>query len=205
MEFENKSFLIRKLHSLFGIIPIGFFLLEHLITNSFAVQGAVSFNDKVHFLKSIPFLVPLEIFVIALPILFHGIYGLYIVYLADNNVLKYSYYRNWMFYLQRITAIITLIFVVWHAWNLRIATAFSGAEVSFDTMADIFSNNTYLVIYIIGLFAALFHFANGLWAFMISWGMTIGEKAQKASAIVCSFIFVILAALGLFGLSGFLS
>lgn len=205
MEFDNKSFLTRKIHSLFGIIPIGFFLLEHLITNSFATQGAVSFNDKVHFLKSIPFLIPLELFVIALPILFHGIYGLYIVYLADNNVLKYSYYRNWMFYLQRITAIITFIFVLWHAWNLRIATAFLGTEVNFDTMAQLFSNTSFVVLYVIGLLSALFHFANGLWAFMVSWGITIGAKAQKTSAIVCAFIFVILTALGLFGLSGFLS
>jgi succinate dehydrogenase / fumarate reductase, cytochrome b subunit len=205
MEFiENRTFFIRKLHSLLGIIPIGLFLFEHLFTNSFAVQGAASFNDKAEFFKSIPILIPIEILVIALPILFHGFYGLYIVYLARNNVLSYSYYRNWMFYLQRITAVITLLFVCWHAWNLRIATALNGTEVSFETMAELLSNQWILAIYVIGLLSALFHFANGLWAFLVSWGITIGTKAQNISAVACAFVFVGLTALGIFGLTGFL-
>jgi len=30
--FEKNHFFIRKMHSLFGVIPIGLFLLEHLYT-----------------------------------------------------------------------------------------------------------------------------------------------------------------------------
>ena len=41
-----------------------------------------------------------------------------------------------MFILQRVTGVITLIFIAWHVWETRIAAAF-GAEVNFDMMEDI--------------------------------------------------------------------
>jgi len=53
--FEKNHFFIRKMHSLFGVIPIGLFLLEHLYTNSFATQGAASYNAKIEFLKSLSY------------------------------------------------------------------------------------------------------------------------------------------------------
>ena len=53
-----------------------------------------------------------------------------------------------MFVLQRITGVITLIFIAWHVWETRIAAAF-GAEVNFDMMADIVSNPFMLGFYIV--------------------------------------------------------
>lgn len=202
---SSKTFFIRRLHSLLGIIPIGLFLLEHLITNSFSTGGADVFNDKVHFIKSLPLLPYLELFLIAVPLLFHGLYGLYIVYGARSNVLKYNYFRNWMFYLQRITALIAFVFVIWHAWTLRINSILTGAEFDFNTMVDVLSNPVIVGLYVIGLLSAVFHFANGLWAFLVSWGITIGPKAQKTSFAICSSLFVVLTVLGMYGLSGFVS
>ena len=51
-----------------------------------------------------------------------------------------------MFILQRITGVITLIFIAWHVWETRIASCF-GAEVNFDMMADIVSNPFMLGFY----------------------------------------------------------
>ena len=39
---QGNSFLLRRLHSLSGIIPIGAFLLEHFISNSEATKGALA-------------------------------------------------------------------------------------------------------------------------------------------------------------------
>ena len=52
---EGNSFLLRRLHSLTGIIPIGAFLIEHFISNSEATKGAQAYNDQVKFLTSLPF------------------------------------------------------------------------------------------------------------------------------------------------------
>ena len=36
----SRTFILRKLHQLTGIMPLGFFLLEHFYTNSKALNGA---------------------------------------------------------------------------------------------------------------------------------------------------------------------
>jgi succinate dehydrogenase / fumarate reductase, cytochrome b subunit len=36
---EGYTFLLRRLHSLSGIVPVGAFLTEHVISNAFATRG----------------------------------------------------------------------------------------------------------------------------------------------------------------------
>ena len=75
---EKYHFLLRRLHSLSGIIPIGVFLFEHMLTNSMAFYGGRDkFNESVHWLHGLPWLLGLEIFGIFLPIAFTLIIGIY--------------------------------------------------------------------------------------------------------------------------------
>ncbi len=66
------------------------------------------FNQAAHFMEQLPFRYFLEIFIIFLPILFHAIYGLFIVFQGKANTKRFGYYRNWMFLLQRITGVFYL-------------------------------------------------------------------------------------------------
>src|SRR5690625_7165080 len=116
---EHREFYYKRLHSLLGVIPIGLFVVQHLIVNHFAVYGEGSFNKAANFMANLPFVIVLEIFVIYLPIIFHAVLGVYIVLQAKNNVQRYGYFRNWMFLLQQMTGIITLIFIVWHVCATR--------------------------------------------------------------------------------------
>lgn len=191
----NREFFNRRLHSLLGVIPVGLYLTMHLVVNHFATQGEEAYNKAVGFMGSLPFLIFLEIFVIYLPILYHAIYGLYIAFTAKNNVKRFGTFRNWMFVLQRITGVITLIFIAWHVWETRIAAAF-GAEVNFDMVADIVSNPAMLWFYIIGIVGAVFHFANGLWSFFVSWGITVSPRSQQISTYVTLGFFVVLSIIG---------
>src|ERR1039458_3942004 len=75
---QGYSFVLRRLHSLSGIVPIGAFLIEHFISNSEATKGVQAYNDQVKFLTNLPFVHVLEWVFIFLPLLYHGIYGLYI-------------------------------------------------------------------------------------------------------------------------------
>lgn len=201
----DNHFFIRKLHSLLGVIPVGLFLLEHLFTNSFALKGATAFNEKVEFFQSIPYLIFIELILIFFPILFHGIYGTWIVLTGESNVLQYRYYRNWFYWIQRLSGVITLIFVVWHVWNTRLQTIFFGTEISFEFMHNLLSQPVNAVLYAIGLIAATFHFANGMWAFLVSWGITIGPKAQRTSTIIWSLFFIVITIIGLNALFGFIN
>ncbi|MFK3938888.1 succinate dehydrogenase cytochrome b558 subunit [Alkalihalobacillus sp. NPDC078783] len=193
---ENREYLFRRLHSLLGVIPIGVFLIQHFVVNHFATRGAESFNTAAHFMESLPFRYALEIFIIFIPLLYHAIYGVYIAFQARNNSFQYSYFRNWMFRIQRVTGIILVIFITWHVWETRIAAA-RGATVDFDMMANIFSNPFMIAFYIVGVVAATFHFANGLWSFAVSWGITVTPKSQQISTFVTLGIFIVMTYVGL--------
>ena len=44
---QGNTFILRKLHSLLGIIPIGAFLLEHLLSNFEALKGPAAYGAQV--------------------------------------------------------------------------------------------------------------------------------------------------------------
>jgi succinate dehydrogenase / fumarate reductase, cytochrome b subunit len=199
----NREFFYRRLHSLLGVIPVGLFLMQHLVVNHFATGGAESFNKAAHFMESLPFRYVLETFIIFLPLLFHAIYGLYIAFTAKNNTNNYGFFRNWMFMLQRVSGVITLVFVTWHVWETRIAAAF-GAEVNYDMMANILSNPFMLWFYIIGVISTTFHFANGLWSFFVSWGITVTPRSQLISTYITLGVFIALSIVGVRTLIAFI-
>lgn len=201
----DKEFINRRLHSLLGVIPVGLFLTMHLVVNHFATQGPEAYNNGTHFMESLPFKIFLEIFVIYLPLLYHAIYGIYVAFTAKNNVSRFGLFRNWMFILQRVTGVITLIFVAWHVWETRIQAALGTKEVNFDMMAEIVSNPAILWFYIIGIVSAVYHFANGLWGFLVSWGITVSPRSQKVSTYVTMGIFVILSIIGVRAILAFVA
>ena len=49
----------------------------------------------------------------------------------------------------------------------------------------------------IGLVAASWHFAYGLWLFTAKWGIVSGEKAQKRFLAVCLAFFLVMSGVGL--------
>ncbi|MDR4982852.1 succinate dehydrogenase [Bacillus cereus] len=200
---KGREYTFRKWHSLMGVIPVGVFLTQHLIVNNFATRGAEAFNKAAGFMELLPFRYALEIFIIFLPILYHAIYGLYIAFTAKNNAVSYGYFRNWMFVFQRISGIVTLIFISWHVWQTRIQ-AMLGKEVNYDMMADILNNPAMFAFYLVGVVSTIFHFANGLWTFCISWGITVSPRSQRISTYVTLAIFLGLSYVGVSALLAFI-
>ncbi len=203
---SGNSFYSRKLHSLLGIIPIGFFLIEHFLTNYEARKGNEAFVDQVNWIHNLPFLILLELFFIWLPLLYHGVFGLYIAYQTKNNVGHYGYFRNIMFTLQRITGVLTFIFIVWHIFETRVQVALGNVEVDElgQRMVDILTNPATATLYIIGIVVAVFHFSNGLWSFLVSWGITTGPRSQRVSTYVCMGLFVLMSIVGIIAVASFM-
>lgn len=179
----SRTFILRRLHSLSGVFPIGFFLLEHMFSNSFILFGAEAYNRQIHFLQSLPFVVFLEITFIAIPILYHSIYGIMVTVTGKTNLSSYPYTQNVLYLLQRITGIIALIYIGYHVYHTRIVQAMYGTEVSFARMQEIMSSPIMFWFYVIGLAAVCFHFANGIWGFCVSWGITVSKEAQRKVGI----------------------
>ena len=177
----KTDFYIRRLHSILGIFPIGVFLCFHLLINSSAIFGADAWAMIINGMKSVPFIIVAEITIIALPILFHTVYGAYIVYISDLPLLKYQYVKNWMFVLQRVTAVITTMFVLYHVTFVRIMSH-TTIDVM-KAMADVLQTPLGFVLQLIGIWAAIYHFTNGIFTFLLTWGLLHGDRIQKIASL----------------------
>ena len=196
---EGHSFLLRRLHSLTGIVPVGLFLIEHFISNAFAVNGPAAYTKQVEFLTSFPFVVALELFGIWLPILFHSLYGFYIWYRGDSNIGEYPWTGNWMYAAQRWTGAIAFFYMGWHTWHIR----FTGVHIlshpasAFGKVQLEFQNTWVAMFYLVGIIAASWHFAYGLWLFAAKWGIVTGDRARRRFGYVCAIIAVVFVAVGM--------
>lgn len=181
------------------MIPVGAFLVEHFYTNAYSIAGERVYNDHVAVIMGLPYLYAIEILTIGLPILFHGLLGVWIALRGEVNLGSQNRFRNWMYVLQRATGAILLLYIAWHVWTTR----FAGSHNLFELMASHLSNPLYFAFYVVGVLSATFHFSNGLWSFMVTWGVTVSPKAQKLSTFACAGIFVAMSLVGLNSLLGF--
>lgn len=190
---SRRQFALRRLHSLTGIVPIGLYVLFHLGVNSFAAGGPESYNRMAEFLESLPYLLAIEIPFIWLPILYHAGYGIYIHATGRPNPFQYAYRSNWLYWLQRWSGIVTLVFIGWHFWQTRLANYIYGRVIEFRMMADILSDPGWLAFYVVGLVAVSYHLANGLRSFLLTWGAVVGDRARRRVEIVSAvFGFLVL-------------
>jgi succinate dehydrogenase / fumarate reductase cytochrome b subunit len=196
---------LRKLHQLSGIFPLGIFLLEHFYTNSKALTGAGDFNKAVSELQSIPYILFVEIGGIFIPLLYHAIYGLVITVEARPNNLAYPYPRNWFYLVQRITGVILFFFIIFHVLNFRFGlipglnmqSVATHPDEAFNIVAREFRMVPIFIIYLIGITATVWHFANGIWLFLVDWGIAIGERAQRLTGYACIAFGAVLLLVGI--------
>jgi succinate dehydrogenase / fumarate reductase cytochrome b subunit len=202
--YLSRTFVLRKLHQLSGIVPLGLFLLEHFYTNSKAIDGAASFNKAVSDLQSIPYIIFVEIGGIFIPLTYHAVYGLVITMEARPNNLNYPYPRNWFYLIQRVTGVILFFFITFHVLNFRFGmipglntiSVAHRPDLAFDVVSQEFRMVPIFLIYMVGITATVWHFANGIWLFMVDWGITIGERAQRLTGYACIAFGVVLLLVG---------
>lgn len=210
----SKTFILRKLHQLTGIVPLGAFLLEHFYTNSKAAhpeQGATLFNEAVRDLQNIPFILLVETTFIFIPLLYHALYGLVITVESRPNNLNYPYPRNWFYTIQRITGVILFFFILFHVLNFRfgLVPGLNTTSVAhnpgqaFEIVQREFRMIPIFIVYLIGITATIWHFANGIWLFLVDWGIAIGATAQRLTGYACIGFGAVLLVVGLNALVAF--
>jgi succinate dehydrogenase / fumarate reductase cytochrome b subunit len=196
---QGTSFIWRKLHSLLGIIPIGAFLLEHLLSNFEALKGPIAYGEQVRFLNSLPLVRVLEWTFIFIPILYHAVYGVYIWLRGKSNIVYYPWAGNWMYIAQRYTGLIAFAYIVQHVLRQR----FLGVSLpehpyaAFAKVQHELSNPFMVAVYVIAMIAVCWHFAYGVWLFAAKWGITPGNTARRRFGYVCVVLGFLLAVMGL--------
>ncbi|MBB1074194.1 succinate dehydrogenase [Rhodoferax sp. 4810] len=204
---HDSHFILRRLHSLFGLIPIGGFLVLHIWENGQSHLGAEYFNYYVaQPIMHTTYLLIIEIVVIALPLLFHAGYGLVIIGSGSAEPFRYRYRRNWLYWLQRVSGVAIVAFLALHIGLTRVAAWLDPAiyQDLFGYMQQSLTQPVTLVVYLLGLWLSVFHLSNGLATAAIAWGLTTNAAAQRRFGYVCLLIGVILGSLGTHALIGFL-
>jgi succinate dehydrogenase / fumarate reductase cytochrome b subunit len=201
---DRYHFLVRRLHSLSGIIPVGVFLCIHLSVNASIIAGPKAFQyavDQIHKLDGLGILKPVELCFILIPIAFHAFVGVLIWLESRPNLASYQHVGNLRYTLQRWTGLVAIAFILIHLWHVHWAVPLPGGGL-FDAHAAADSTIAALgawwagPVYAIGVLCAVFHFANGIWTFLIVWGITIGPRSQTMSGGVCAVIGILLGLLG---------
>lgn len=200
---DRRSFVLRKLHSLTGVAPVGLFLLVHLWTNASALGGERRFNAAVEQIARLPFLPAIELSFIFLPLSFHAVYGIWLSRAARLNVAAYPHGRNWAYVMQRVTGVVTFVFVLAHLWQLWAQKQFFGlSHQSFFTvltrdLSDVRMGAPWLAIfYMLGVAASVYHFANGLIGFCLTWGIVTTRRAQRRVTVFATLFGSALFLLG---------
>lgn len=216
--FGRHEFLLRRLHSLTGLVPVGGYLVFHLATNASILDGLDAYQhraDQIHRLGPTTIFV-LEWTLIFLPILFHGLIGLAIVTRGKRNVLPYPFARNIRYTLQRWTGVVAFVFIVahvfqmhgwlksapFHDWTVALGGArFDPANAATGALAI---QSSWLVIagYAVGVAACVYHLANGLWTMGITWGAWTGPAAQRRATVACLGFGLVVAVVGFGALWG---
>jgi succinate dehydrogenase / fumarate reductase, cytochrome b subunit len=180
---DRTHFILRRLHSLTGVVPIGAYMLVHIFfENAFILGGGEKFDQFVAAIGQIPIpiLLAAEVLVLWGPILFHALYGFVILGQADVATATHFKYRNGLLYvMQRVTGVLAFIFIVWHVYSLRLSFYFYDQEIDHELMRGILGNPAWFGFYVVGVLSALFHFWNGMFTFCITWGITVSERSQQ--------------------------
>lgn len=217
--FGRNEFLIRRLHSLSGLVPVGAYMVVHLLTNASVLDSAATFQKNVYSIHALGSILPVvEWGFIFGPILFHMLLGFWIIASGKSNTSKYKYTNNYRYSLQRWTGVIAAIFIMVHVFHLHgwfhmhwwidnVAAPLGMAQFrpynAGSTLALALEGFVWPVFYVIGLLASVFHLANGIWTFGITWGIWISPAAQTRATNLCAVFGVLLAAVGLSALWGF--
>lgn len=301
-----KAFIWRRMQSFMGLWLV-LFLIEHLLVNSqaalFMGDDGTGFVAAVNSIKGLPYLAVIEIFLLGVPFLIHGIWGVRYLLTAEYN--SYStdgsspslpqYSRNQAFTWQRITSWILLFGILAHVIHMRFveypASVQLGSEhiyfvrlnrdnglyplskrLGFDLyeaqqvqrikseilsnpgmmeaqredpqelieaqknrqrmawlqtlesypleqnqliassssfgiaellmVRDTFKNPWMILLYTGLVLCACFHAFNGLWTFMIKWGITLTANAQRLMRKLATFLMVLISLLGLAAIWG---
>lgn len=210
LPLTRENYLLHKLHSLSGVIPIGFYMLQHLTLNTFSLGGPEKFNGVIDFFNGMPrhFLLALEVGAIWLPLLFHSIYGLFITSRAQPNYFStaYGWSQNRMYTLQRWSGMFIFVFLIYHVTTTTVMAKLNGEDlIKFAAWHEKLSSFGYLilVVYMLGILACSYHLAYGIWNFSIRWGITISDAAQERVQKFAAAFFVFVTFMGWAALLGF--
>ena len=196
---------LRRLHSISGIVPVGAFLAFHLWTNTASAGGADAYDAAARRLQQMPFALAAEILLIALPLVFHGVYGLYLAATEPpGSAAAPTRSRRALSRLQRVTGAVVFGFLFFHLWTSRLVQIRDHESVDlFRLIQAALGSGWIAALYFAGIFAAVVHLSAGVWTFADAWGLARTRGARVAVGASAAALFAVLSAWSVVALRGF--
>lgn len=199
------DFWLKRAMSFLGLVPLGIYTIAHLWTNLSSLGGPCLFDAALLASRRHPAFLILEI-LLGLAILLHVVVGVRLMLNWRPSQRNTKSLHGLKFLLQRLSGIGLLLFLVAHIINARIMPVLKGrGHEDFFGMRHAFQHDpATLPVYILGLLGISFHLANGLWTFLLTWGITVTPSAQRKSQWISILFFVALLVMSGLVLYGFL-
>ena len=201
----HSHFLLRRIHSLTGVVPVGLFLVYHLYLQLYLHYGADIYNNEVNSFYDSPLATWALVIVVYIPLLFHSLLGVLLVF--ENKIQpSYIFFSHLLYWLQRISGIAVLLFIIAHVWNAKLGPWIAGTwgthfEHLSSGFADPETGMLTKTVYLLGVLGAVFHFANGLNTFCMTWGIALTPTSQKRVRSFSILVFIILTASAFYALA----
>ena len=176
----RASFFRARLASFFGVAPLGVWTLVHLWHNLSAFQGGDEWQSAVTEYPH-PFAQLLTAVLVLLPLVLHAAWGIGRMFTSRPNNVRYGFYANLKYLLQRLSAIGVLLFLGAHIWRALISPRLiEGHAESFAGMTqEMHFNTPTLIVYVLGTLGIAYHLANGAQTFMMSWGIVATQRGLR--------------------------
>src|SRR4051812_47487453 len=195
---SRGAFVRSRLGSFLAVVPLGLWTVNHLWNNLSAFKGAAAWqSDVTEYSHPLAFFV--SSLIALLPIALHTIWGIGRLTMVRPNLVRYRYFDNLKFVLQRLSAIGLLLFLGAHLWLAMIHPRLTTGrpEPFLDIAHEMHHHVPTLLVYSLGILGIAYHLANGLQTFAMGWGLVTSRHALKKLDA-----FVWLAFLGLLAMGG---
>ncbi len=157
-----------------AVFPLGAFLLVHLAVNAAALRGDAAFARAVHGVLRLPVLWLVEAIFVYAPLFAHGGIGLYLA-VTRTRLTEKSPYPDGLRIAVRATGVVAAAFIAIHLPELRFrvhGVRLGGGEL--ETLLGAGLSRLWHggpwggVVYLVGTTAVAFHFAAGLWGWLMT-------------------------------------
>ena len=106
----------------------------------------------------------------------------------------------------RVTGMIAFVYIIFHVLQFRTVehldynyiakSMVAGQTIPLLPELPLINPFSVYWFYIIGIVSITYHFANGIWSFCITWGITVSKKSQQVVAVLSFGVFLVLTTLG---------
>lgn len=193
---SRTAFVRDRLASVLAVLPLSVWTVVHLWHNLSAFKGAAAWQaDVTEYSHPVAFFATLV--VVLLPLGLHTVWGIARLLKAKPNNVKYRYYGNLKYLLQRLAAVGVLLFLGAHMWLalLRPRITTGRAEPFADIAHEMHHHGPTLVVYILGTLGVAYHLANGVQMFTMGWGVVASRRGLKRLEIATILLFLGLLAM----------